>query len=356
MTRLAVMMMVALVALMPLLSGCGTGFTRTFFATKTNVGLEVSTTPPTAELAISQIEGVVSPQFENGKKLPVMSSFRFDNRGFFSPAVGSAFATGDAAKTMAALYKDKTPVEGWEKRITKVTKNFPGDSTLILDGKPTVMRWLPSWLEWARPKFQENDVRPVFFGTTTALGVKVAWSGMTGQIPDTAVFGYNRKELALVPISMQKVKNSGGKDEYRMKQASLLATLDSATNLSTDEDDRGINFQLIQYFATGDAANLLALQQDVRKSMLARLDPHGVNLKELKESKFSEDDSSKQVRGWLFQGGQVNTNNRDALRGWMDQPEIGLKDLAIAKLLDNALLKDHRTQAIKDLNIPPLTN
>lgn len=279
MTRLAVLLMVGLIGLVPLLSGCGTGHTRTFFAAKTNVGLEVSTTPPTAQLDISQLEGVVSPQFENGKKLPVMSSFRFDNSGFFSPAVGSAFATGDAAKTMAALYDDDTPIEGWKNRINEVDSvNFKGDSKLELDNKPTVMSWMPSWLEWARPKFQKKDVRPVFFGTDTALGVKVAWSGMTGELPDTAVFGYNRKEIALVPISMKKVTKED-KDVYEMKQASLLATLDTATNLSIDEDERGLDFNLVQYFATGDAANLLALQKDVRKSMLTRLDPHGEELK-----------------------------------------------------------------------------
>jgi len=306
MTRLAVLVMVGLIVLMPLVSGCGIGHTRTIFATKTNVGLEVSTKPPTLELDISRFEGVVSPQFENGKKLPVMASFRFENEGIFSPAVGSAFATGDAATTMAALYGDPTPIEGWKQRVTEVKKeDFSGDSTLELDNKPRVMSWLPSWLEWARPEFQKKDVRPVFFGTDTALGIKVAWSGMTGGYPDTAVFGYNRKELALVPISMQK--NDSGK--YEMKQASLLATLDSGTKLSTDtEDEIGLDFQLVQYFATGDAANLMALQKDVRNSMLARLDPHGKSF----SKKF---------------GGELREKNKKAAANLLFNVYAGLKKI-----------------------------
>ncbi len=280
------------------LTGCGTGYNRTLFVTRTNVGFDASTTPPTLELDIGRQEGVVAPQFENGKKLPVLASFRFTNSGFFAPNLGSAFATGDAANTLAALYKEETPYPaGWETRVNSVNgvsdngrpAKFPGDSTVVLDNKPEILPWIPNFLGWFKPKFQKQEVRPVFFGTDTSLGLKIAWSGMTGQFPDSARLGYNRKELALVPISLEE-KNVSGTKKYNMKMSSLLATVDS--DVSESEIDGNVpdaELEHIQYFATGNAATLLALQKDVRKAMLSRLDPYG--------EKFAShlDDESKQV-------------------------------------------------------------
>lgn len=255
-------------ALLPALSGCGIGYTEVLFVTKTNAGLEVSAAPPTIRLDIGRKEGVVAPQFENGKKLPVMASFRFENDGAFAPSVGSAFATGDAAMTMAALYGDDTPVEDWKARARLVRNGLPTDSTLELKEEPAI----PKILELAGVSYQKKDVRPVFFGTDTTFGVKLSWTGMTGGLPDTATFGYNRKELALVPVSQDKSKK-------KMKIASLLATLDSNTKAGSSSPE--LDAQYIQYFATGEAATLLALQRDVRASMLARLDPNKEKFKNI---------------------------------------------------------------------------
>lgn len=282
-----------LILIIPLLLGCGIGKTKTLFVTKTNAGLELSTTPPTIALDIGRVEGVLAPQFENGKKLPVMASFKFETSGAFSPNVGSAFATGDAAITMAALYGDDTPEPNWKSRLTTVKDPTSGtNSVLNLNGEPNPGRWLPlpdtKWLNWMNPelRYQKNDVRPVFFGTDTSLGVKVAWSGMTGQFPDTARFGYNRKELALVPISMeeniQATQGGGRKKSYDMKMSSLLATLDSGVEV---DGTPALDSAYIQYFATGNAATLLSLQRDVRAAMLQRLDPNS----KLYQAQFGED-------------------------------------------------------------------
>ena len=269
------------------LVSCGIGYDHTIFVTKTNVGFEASSKPPTLELDVSRLEGTVGPQFENGKKLPVLASFKFNSNWAFSPHVGSTFATGDAATTLAALYDDTTPANGWIARADYVngTTLLPTDSTLKLSTEPKIENWLPKWLCWLeyildKPSFQKGDVRPVFFGTDTAIGLKVAWTGMTGQFPDSAKFGYNRKEIALVPISYQQ---STGDNPHHMKMSSLLATIDtgvieSPKNAETPE----LPYRHIQYFATGDAATLLALQKDVRLAMLARLDPNG----ELRKQQF----------------------------------------------------------------------
>src|SRR5207244_11898636 len=89
-----------------LLGGCAFGYNRVLFVTKTNAGLEATSTPPTIQLDIARTEGVIAPQFQNGEKLPVMASFRFANRGFFPPSGGSAATTGDAPVAVAPLCGD----------------------------------------------------------------------------------------------------------------------------------------------------------------------------------------------------------------------------------------------------------
>ena len=323
-------------SLVLLLSGCVIGKTGLLFVTKTNAGLDVSTTPPTAELTISRVEGVVGPQFENGQTLPVMSSFKFENTGIFAPHVGSAFATGDAAVTMAGLYGDDTFGRDWNARASLLKPeneaNSPTNSKLSLDNEPDPGHLLPlPELPLLNPKlkYQKNDVRPVFFGTDTAIGIKVAWSGMTGQYPDTAKFGYNRKELALVPVSMKET-TAGVNTVYEMKIASLLATLDSGVKANGAAN---LDAMHIQYFATGNAATLLAMQKDVRAAMLARLDPN----KEAYKKRFGEklDEKTKTVAFVLLNpiydqlrkiAGETNDVKAKALADRMDSLEPpGLK-------------------------------
>src|SRR5207253_9786451 len=166
---------------------------------------------------------------------------------FFAPSVGSAFTTGDAAMTMAALYGDRTPLNDWESRVSLIKRlNSPTDSTIELNNQPT----LPKLFGLIPLTFQATDVRPVFFGTDTSLGIKIAWSGATGQFPDSARFGYNRTELALVPIAKEDVT---GTAKARMHMASLMATVDAGVEDIGTAARPGLNFQLVQYFATGRA-------------------------------------------------------------------------------------------------------
>jgi hypothetical protein len=266
----------SVLALSLLFSGCAFGYNRVLFVTKTNAGFEATSTPPTIQLDIARTEGVIAPQFQNGAKLPVMASFRFENDGFFAPAVGSAFTTGDAALTMAGLYADRTPGD-WQTRMLLLAQpTSPTDSTLSLRAAPT----LPKVFGLFPLTFQESDVRPVFFGTDTSLGIKIAWSGATGEFPDSARFGYNRTELALVPIAMEPAPTG----DFKLRMSSLMATIDAGVREIGTAARPGVNFELVQYFATGRAATLLAMQQDVRKAMLARLDPH----MEERKRKFDE--------------------------------------------------------------------
>jgi hypothetical protein len=265
----AVALLIMIVAMM----GCGIGYNKTLFLTKSNVGLDASVAPkPTFDLALSRFEGVISPGFEKGKKLPVLSSFRFKNEDTLALEVGSTYATGDAAIALAALYDDTTPGVDGEARL-KIVDSYIYDSNLVLDNEPKIRKGLlETWFPSIFPpqEFQTDFVEPVIFGTDTSLGLKIAWStapAPPAPFPDSVKFGYNRTEIGLAPVTMEKKNN-----KVNMKMASLLATVD--TGVTIGAEDKEVNLDHLQYFATGKAATLLTLQQDVRKAMLARLDPH----------------------------------------------------------------------------------
>ena len=216
---------VALLILLGTLTGCGIGYNKTLFLTKSNMGLDASVAPkPTFELDISRFEGVISPGFENAQKLPVLTSARFKVKDQFSAAVGETYATGDAAIVLAALYGDDT-VGDVNERLKLSDNNSIYDSSLKLDNKPEIRKglletWFPSIFH--PQEFQTKFVEPVTFGTDTSLGLKIAWSTVPAPFPDSLKFGYNRTVIGLVPVTMNETKNT-----FNMKMASLLATIDT---------------------------------------------------------------------------------------------------------------------------------
>jgi hypothetical protein len=200
----------------------------------------------------------MAPTFEKGQTPPVMASFRVNTKGLIGifANVSSTFAGGDAANTMSKLYGDPDATK-------------PEDSTLCLKQKPT-----PRVLMQEISFPSEGEVKPFAFGTDTSLGLKIAWSGLTAQFPDTVKLGYNRKEFAFAPVfgseeaSETVCGKTGGK--YSVKVPSFVATVDSYVNV---KDPAGTSTGWLQYFATGTAATNLTLRKDVRKVMLERLDP-----------------------------------------------------------------------------------
>ena len=88
-----------------LLTGCGTD--RLLFVTKSTVGIDIDSRPPTSEIAINRKEGVIERVFEGGQTPPVVASFKADANPiarFFGFGIGSTFATGDAAEALSALF------------------------------------------------------------------------------------------------------------------------------------------------------------------------------------------------------------------------------------------------------------
>lgn len=235
-------------AIMALIQGCAPGFNSVLFATKSNVGFNYDTAPPTLEVAMSRYEGVLEPTFEGGETLPVMASFSSNwgvLRDFFW-GVKSTFATGEAAYIMTYLYADPDSGEIAYPPLTLST--VPASTPL---GRQ---------IRYILP----GNARPVLFGTDSTLGIKIRWEGQTATLPSSANIGFKRKEGALAPIAVRPTKNP---NEFHADVASLLATID------TDVSTPGARFRYLQYFATGAAANNLARRQAVRVAMLERADP-----------------------------------------------------------------------------------
>lgn len=252
--------LISLILASAFLTGC-VGIDRTVFFTKTNRGLDIASAPPTVSLDIGRDEGVITPQFQNGKTSAVLASFKTSSDDLFAANAGSTFATGDAAMTLATLYD--SPYVG-----------TVSTGELELDARPTYEN------SDTAVEFQEDDVRPLVFSTKTSLGLRVGWSSITSTLPDNFTIGFNRTELALLPVTLKEESQN----KYKVNQASLLATLEytldgptSAPSVSAGEADP--NLVYLQYFATGNAASRLATQPKVRSAMLARLDPQsGLNL------------------------------------------------------------------------------
>ena len=168
-------------------SGCALGYNRMLFVTKTNVGLDIDSKPPTAEISIARREGVIGPSFEEGKALPVLASFRFEG-DWFSPHISGTFAGGKAAVTIAEMLEEgnQNPNKTLKSRVC--LSHPPKDPT--------------SGLQWE----EGADARPFFFATDTTFGLKVAWSGATEAVPDTLRLGYNRKEFAYAPVFGRQIQ------------------------------------------------------------------------------------------------------------------------------------------------------
>lgn len=251
-----------------LLSGCAIGYNSILFVTKSNVGVDVDTHPPTADIGIKRLEGTISPVFEGGKTPPVLSSFRPESSGLFSGNVSQTFATGDAAHTMAILFASENPCPSF------IIKDNYNNCIDALSSKIEVKEEP----ELAIGSLQKNNVRPVFFGTSTGVGMGVVWTGMNSVFPDQFHFGYKRKEIAIAPVARFDEVSTEGTKEVTKKfvgAPSLIATIDSEFKAGSPAET---NLKWIQYFATGKAATALALQRDVRTAMLRRLDPKSLPL------------------------------------------------------------------------------
>lgn len=176
------------------------------FVTKTSLGVDFDGKPPNLSVAYDRVEGYLGPRYENGAVPPVLGRVQTDG-GIFSAKVKQIYATGNAALTIA------------KKQLVSEPADLEGEKKLM------------------------------FFGTSTTTGLKV---GFTGQIPDSFLFGFKRKEFSYIPVG-----SKDNKDYY----PSVLAAFDNTAHAKSGED---AGLRGGQFFATGSAAEYLANDEGIR--------------------------------------------------------------------------------------------
>jgi hypothetical protein len=285
------------------IQGCALGYNSVLFATKSNIGVDVDTSPPNLEVAISRQEGVFEPTFEGGQTVPVMSSFTSKTNSFtnFFWGVGSTFSTGEAAFTMSYLYDSITPNKSEIIPYERVT--------LTTEPKPKLPFGIK--VNYLKP----GEVLPVIFGTDTNLGLKIKWSGQTAQYPSSFNIGFKRKEMTLAPVAIapNRIKdesniNNVSNKPLEVDMPSLLATID--TGVAIAGSDSKLSF--LQYFATGAAANNLARQYAVREAMLKRADPgQELQMQRAKQQQVARDANSDLISNIATSFNSASTAKKD---------------------------------------------
>ena len=200
-----------------LLPACSTT-DKAIFVTKTSLTiLDVDTTPPDISIAYDRTEGFFGPAYENGAAAPVTAIIQ-SNGNLLAPKIRQLYATGNAAEIVSG----REPSERAE-----------------LTGKK----------------------RPMFFGTTTNIGLKLSFAAEQ-PIPTSVNFGYKRKEFSIIPIGTTGT-GTAARDHY----PSVIASIDN-TNTVGDRGKADLN--VVQFFATGSAADSLAPQ--LKKTFDSRVD------------------------------------------------------------------------------------
>ena len=194
------------------LTACASGPNTVVFVTKTSLGVDVEQTPPTASIAYDRVEGYFGPRYDTGAVPPVVASFT-TNGQLLNRDVQQVYATGDAARLLAN----------------------------------------PAAQVLADPALT-GSVKPMFFGTSTTLGVKIGYEA--GGSTSTFTLGYKRKELSVIPVT---------EGVFPSVLSTLQTDIDAATATKT-------SFGAGQLFATGSAATDLARRQEVRDVFMARID------------------------------------------------------------------------------------
>jgi len=311
-----------------LTSGC-IGYNSALFSTKSNIGLDVDTKPTTFDITMARREASIAPVFEGGQSPPVMASFRIDEKTArsFLPNISQTFAGGDAATTMTKLY-------GAEDNATNQVD--PSSFEVSQLPHPKFLWLIPV------PFATKGDAQPFIFASDTSFGLKIGWSGMSGQFPDTLRFGFHRKELSLATIFADQTPGAGTK--YTVHSPSFLATMEYASSSSTLSN---LNLGYISYFATGKAANNLALLKDIRDPMVKKLVP-GVS------STYNPDANSDRLNAWAH-----DPLNRKALADWMSTNHLPGKP---TDLIYGGAYQDSaghsanygaaRAAAVRDLKVP----
>jgi hypothetical protein len=216
MKRILVVVPVAML----LAAGCRN---RLVFATHTSLGLDVSGTaqvPNKVSLSYNRFEAAIVPRKTNGEAHSVYGGMDADVKFFEGHTIKQTFATGKAA--MNATGADEPLDETPSKTIT--------------------------------------EDHPLVFATGTTFGLHLAAG--EGEIKPSLLLGYRREEGVTIPVPDPAL-------EARSVYADLLINSSTRSN-SITTNFSALNGVLIkQSFATGRAAEQLALGEDARAKLKA---------------------------------------------------------------------------------------
>jgi hypothetical protein len=221
-----------------LLPACAPKQDHVVFVTRTSLGVDFDSEPPTAAIGYDRVEGYLGPRAEDGSVPPVLASIQ-SSGGAFNSDVRQTYATGEAAVSIA--------------------------------------RGLNNVQQPALPETQEIVGAPklMFFGTSSNVGLKVA-GGPTGV--SSANFGYKRKEVSVIPLA--KIATRDGKPVY--KYPAVVASMDTTAGA---QGASGARLSNAQFFATGQAAVLYGRSEVVQEAFhdRAREALHAFNESESKQ-------------------------------------------------------------------------
>lgn len=181
-------------ALPVLLAGCEIGSTYTAAVTVDALGLNLQSAPsPTAQIAYTREEGAIEPVFENGKTPAIAASVQHTGNGSLMKLgddVKSVFAGGNAA----ILASGTTPSASGIDAVACLTK--PVNQSAVFDtgasGSANARQ--------SGALFAPGSSAPMFFGTDSAIGLKVAFAGASTGGMSSAVLGYRRYEVSIAPV------------------------------------------------------------------------------------------------------------------------------------------------------------
>jgi hypothetical protein len=172
-------------------SGCT--LRRSVLATRTTLGVEVLSDPPSTTVAYTREEGAIAHTYDGGQTPPLMATFGNRQKGWpfsLSSRAASGFAGGAAAYSLAQQQPPaKESMQSPEQRgavVSNVEKPEPQNAFL-----PGVAKALFGGF------FGLRDEQQVFFGTDTTYGLKAGIS--TVNLYPNLKMGLSRREFASAP-------------------------------------------------------------------------------------------------------------------------------------------------------------
>ena len=207
---------------------------RVVFATKTNLGLDVSGTaqmPDKVSFTYGRYEGASVPRSVSGEPYSVYGKIDADVRFFGGHTIQQLFTTGEAANLAA---EQESSAAGELKSVAKGQKSF--------------------------------STAPLFFVTDTSYGLKL--SAGKQDISPTLMLGYKRVEGAVIPVETKET-------EVRSVYADLTINSSSSTSIAavTNAFPNNKGVRIIQRFATGRAADSLAKKPEFKEMMREAVSP-----------------------------------------------------------------------------------